>query len=397
MSWREDLQPASIGGVPIEVISSTASFGRRIAMHEYPKRDIPMAEDMGRKLREHGLTAFVIGDDFRTKRDNVIEVCEKGGALELVHPDYGRMQVVIESLDVSHDITEGGMARLQFTIKEAGESKYPSASASTQTQVQSAADAMEAASTADFAKGLGVQGLPAFVADDAVAQFSNALSMLESGLDTAVFVTGDPLGALQNELSTLITTPSTLANRFFGLFNKASSVISNISRGSDNTRNVSRINAVVSLASQFTTTSTVTGTPARQTATNNSNAIKALVRQALITQSAGMISQIDLPVYDDAVSLKTDLLAAIDDELLTANDDVYVPLETLRAKVNADTNTRIKNAARIQVIQPSEIKSALVLAYDLYENVAREDEIINRNKVRHPGFVPAEEIKVLSV
>jgi prophage DNA circulation protein len=47
-------------------------------------------------------------------------------------------------------------------------------------------------------------------------------------------------------------------------------------------------------------------------------------------------------------------------------------------------------------VTPAEPLPALVLAYDLYEDVARDGEITARNKIRHPGFVPAEKLKVLS-
>jgi len=58
--------------------------------------------------------------------------------------------------------------------------------------------------------------------------------------------------------------------------------------------------------------------------------------------------------------------------------------------------SRIQDAARLREITPSEVQPALALAYDLYESVDREGEIIARNRLRHPGFVPVEKIKVLT-
>ena len=39
---------------------------------------------------------------------------------------------------------------------------------------------------------------------------------------------------------------------------------------------------------------------------------------------------------------------------------------------------------------------ALVLAYDLYEDAARADEIATRNRINHPGFLPPIPLQVLS-
>ena len=51
-SWREDLRPASFRGVPFLVDESHVVIGRRVVLHEYPLRDKPYAEDLG-KNREY--------------------------------------------------------------------------------------------------------------------------------------------------------------------------------------------------------------------------------------------------------------------------------------------------------------------------------------------------------
>jgi prophage DNA circulation protein len=39
---------------------------------------------------------------------------------------------------------------------------------------------------------------------------------------------------------------------------------------------------------------------------------------------------------------------------------------------------------------------ALVLAYDYYGDASRDSEIIERNNVKHGGFVPSEPLKMLN-
>lgn len=398
MSWREQLQAASFRGVPFEVDSGEDSFGQRAEVHEYPKRNEPYVEPLGSKAKTGSFDAFVIGEDCRDKRDALLAALEKDGAGELVHPHFGRLNVIFQDVSVRFDRTEGGMYRFTLGFVRAGELKYPSAAASTQSQVAIAADAVEAAASEDFADVFSVDDMPSIASESAVSQLSTILTLLETGLAAAVLISGNPIGELSDELGDLVQTPATLASRFFGLFNKAGSVVANVSNlSSDNLLNFLNVNSVINLINRFSNNTSTGSTPTRKAIIRNENALNALTRQALITQSAGMISQTELPVYDDAVEIKKSLLDAIDAELLLASDTVYVPLETLRARVNADTNARIKDSARIRTIKSNEVQPALVLAYDLYEDVDREFEIISRNKVRHPGFVPAEEIKVLSV
>lgn len=44
--WRDRLRDASFRGVPFSVDDDDASFGRRVQLHEYPKRDKPYTEDL---------------------------------------------------------------------------------------------------------------------------------------------------------------------------------------------------------------------------------------------------------------------------------------------------------------------------------------------------------------
>ena len=58
------LRRASFRGVPFEVTSSNLSIGRRTQTFEYPQRDDPFTEDMGRSKRTIRITAFVVGYDY---------------------------------------------------------------------------------------------------------------------------------------------------------------------------------------------------------------------------------------------------------------------------------------------------------------------------------------------
>ncbi|WP_431355959.1 DNA circularization N-terminal domain-containing protein, partial [Algimonas porphyrae] len=51
MSWRDQLEKASFRGVPFHVSRSGGEVGRRVQLTEYPLRDRPYAEDLGRKAR----------------------------------------------------------------------------------------------------------------------------------------------------------------------------------------------------------------------------------------------------------------------------------------------------------------------------------------------------------
>src|SRR5262245_59263736 len=101
--WRERLRPASFRNAIFHVEVGGKTSGRRIALHEYPKRDTPFAEDMGRRTRVYDITGYVIewdrqlGRDYTKPRDTLIEALEKEGPATLIHPTlHDDLKVVCE-------------------------------------------------------------------------------------------------------------------------------------------------------------------------------------------------------------------------------------------------------------------------------------------------------------
>lgn len=59
-NWRARLRVAKFKGAPFYVDQQGRSSGRRTVVHEYPKRDIPYAEDMGRHALRYQITGYLI-------------------------------------------------------------------------------------------------------------------------------------------------------------------------------------------------------------------------------------------------------------------------------------------------------------------------------------------------
>ena len=68
----------------------------------------------------------------------------------------------------------------------------------------------------------------------------------------------------------------------------------------------------------------------------------------------------------------------------------------MRAGVNRYVLAESATASRLTTYTPGTTLPAVVLAYDLYEDASRSDELVRRNGLSHPGFVPPEPLKVLS-
>ena len=74
MSWRDDLRPASFRGVGFHVADHETPTGRRLVVEDFPERDTPGYQDMGKNWRDPiRLNAFVWGPDYMARRDALLD------------------------------------------------------------------------------------------------------------------------------------------------------------------------------------------------------------------------------------------------------------------------------------------------------------------------------------
>lgn len=156
--WRNIIlsQPASFRSIVFHVDAGNRASGRRTALHEYPKRNDPYAEDMGRQARRFSFTAYLIYRpvariyDYVTNRKALYEALEQDDAGMLIHPVFapGGMMVMCEHFSMSETRERGGYTSYDIQFVEAGNSVSTGSgiSLNTRSDVQSrAADVLSSA------------------------------------------------------------------------------------------------------------------------------------------------------------------------------------------------------------------------------------------------------------
>lgn len=416
---RLQLQPASFRGVPFHVNAAGVEAGRRVQVHEYPQRDKPWAEDLGRATRAFTVDAFVIGADYIQQANALISAAEQEGPGTLVHPWMGSLQVTLKDLLRVNFDASLGQAVVSFSFVEPGELAFPAAADSTPALSQMAADNLSAAGAESFADVFEVSGLPSFVSD--LAGFNLAKSF---GFASSLGASFAPLSAWARQLGgyataaqSLMGLPATLGAQIMDWFD-LSGIVASLSLGG------------LSLGPTFATAAAaapttdplavmalgivglagnggaggvlnapipaITATPARRQAIQNNAAINAVVRRALLAQAVGISSRVDATVQTAAHAVRDALCQALDLESLIADDASYEALQAARRSVWTDLTARASGGARLVDYTPAEVLPALVIAYDRYEDAGRAVELASRNNILHPGFVPLRTLQVLS-
>ncbi len=171
-AWQLSLLPASFRGVPFGVRSTGWRTGRRAVTHEFPFRDLPYTEDLGRSARRLAFSGFVVGDDAGQQAGRLLNACEQKGAGELVHPIYGNVKQQLLSVETEERWDNGRVIEFRFQFVEPGEVFYPTTATDTQAVTAFQSDSAEPRIVSDYrttseSVGDGSQGATAPAAPEA--------------------------------------------------------------------------------------------------------------------------------------------------------------------------------------------------------------------------------------
>ncbi|MGA0569651.1 DNA circularization protein [Variovorax sp. VNK109] len=412
MAWRDELHQtsftrngqsvqapgASFRGVPFHTVDAELGVGRRTVAHEYPQRDDPFPEDLGRRARTWNVEGYVIGDNFLAERNALWEALETAGPGELIHPLYGVLWVSVQDVArIRTTAREGGIARFTITFIEAGGNELPNALPDTTQQVDTASQAVDDAAGEAYCSAADVSG-PQVLADTQASSFGQDLQGL---LKTVRQVTSTEglanlvrnVSLVSGDLTALIRTPVNLVQNLQSLQQQLVAAVSRPLSA------FAEFRAVFGGNSRSSSSAYAGGTRSRLSM--NENARADLQRRTAISQQARMltiaISDGAVETADQALALRDALLAQIDSELETTDPDVATAqaLSALRTAVTRDVSVRAELLQQRSTFTSHAVLPALVLAHRVYQDATRADELVTRNAVANPAFVPAGEVEIL--
>jgi prophage DNA circulation protein len=143
--WRTKYQTAWFRGISFHVETDVRAGGRRVALHQYPKRNVPYAEDMGRTARTFQVQGYLIGSTYLASKNSLIDALEEDGpgSLRLPMPyEMSDVTVMVQSYSISETREKGGYCAIDMTFVEYGDPNYRS-NVSTPAQIEQSAQKVE--------------------------------------------------------------------------------------------------------------------------------------------------------------------------------------------------------------------------------------------------------------
>ena len=407
MSWEESYRKGSFRGVPFVTKDDLLRGGRRGVVHEYPMRNLPYPQDIGKKARRYQLNAILVGDDYMMQRDALIGALETPGPGILVHPYYGQVEVALDGeYTISQTTENGGMCRVTATFVDAGANVFPAAVADTAAAMKAAANAVDVAAAEQFAKAISVAGLPEVVKknliDDLMDKADTWLDKVAGAIPTIPQQVYDVLAkarTLSAKLAGLIHKPLDLAREVQAIWKSVTGIFDlpadavkaygRLFRQRADERNTSA-NLGRSNSGAFVQSSSVSLMSKTASAlATNALAVEQLETLAMISNAAKSISLSQFDNAADAAVATYLLTEEIEAAMLVADDNTFIALRDLRVTLKADMDQRSVDLPRINSIILPESTPTLVALHQLFGKVspAAEADFIARNKLRHPGFV----------
>ncbi len=404
--WRDQYQSGSFRGAEFRTQRHDTSGGRRTVVHELPGRDEPVVEDLGRMPGSYSVEVFVAGTEYFSDRDRLLDALNASGPGTLVHPWLGRMQVSVIDFQLTESTEEGGVGFFRISFVEAGLPVAANQGSDSRSQSIDAADAATGAAPARFADRFSVQGMPAFVEQSAAAIVGGLATVtrfraaIGGGIGPALRTFEQGLAALG--VSGLLRSPFQLGTTLVGLV-QAVGALTGSSR-----RRISAFSAMAAyepaqdpalgtaIATMSSYTALTAPTPTRRVEVANRDALTHVFRLSAAAELTRAIAGASFSSREEAQAVRAASVDVLDRAIRWASDsgedERAADYEALRRAIVRDIQQRSPGLPTLATIDTHASEPAIVVANRLAGHAAaaaRADDLVARNRVAHPAFLPA--------
>ena len=417
MPWRDRYLDGSFRGVPFKTVSAVTTVGQRKAIYELPFNDDGVKGlPLGRKARRYQLTVFVIGGDYDRDRDKLMEAIEAPGPGLLVHPYLGSVMVEVEAeISVSESTDSGGLAEFSFSAVQSQAALLvtagPAVVEDTRGNLQTAAAAVQVAAKTEYVRNFSLEDVRDYVQQanlETLDQLIADLRELNATVSTALAVpahAAHQIAQLAAESVQLIFTPQECADAIedalASMINSLVTVAAAV--GPDSVRPESSFVAAVDALAASTMALTLTTQGAGKLGTDpepddqaedirrNHAALKHMMRSLALATTAEASGNATFDSSQQALAIRDALVTALEDEAASVvagiehDADPISALQDLRAAVFAHLTAL--ELQQLTTYVPADVTSSFQLAYELYGDASRFEEIERRNQLDNPSFI----------
>ena len=402
--WTSTLWPASFMGVPFYVSRDERPGKRRLVVHELPMRDDAFVQDLGLGAPKFMVEAYQLSDSADADALGLEAVLSKGGIGPLSLPTLGVVMARAEEWKPIFDADKLGYIGWSITfVKDDGGGVLTSVFYEV-AEIFAAAEALaDVAATVIGALELAGQIGP--VVTSAQSGYQTALAML-AVLSTSETMDPDTAAAVNTQVQTLYAASgadfiggsvnSALGGslidlaRLIGDGMASDDAARTFGAATDTVPNMGMAGSIAALSPA----QPWLGTVAQQATVRNGARLSVALRLAWISAYAEAIGRQTFASREDGINARAQMTERLDIALNEASGaemvDVYEAIAAMQGRLADYLSRQITTLAPVITLSAANSLPALLWAWRLYADPTRADELVSRNDVTHPLFMPLE-------
>lgn len=404
MAWREDQREfAQLDGkdFPYEEVSD--SGGADGVIHDIATSGRPVYEAIGKGADIFNVSALFVGEEYLSDMDDLIEILDKPQTHQFVHPYRGRFKVALDGkYTIVNRRNESGMCRLNFRLVATEDQLFPLIR-DPSFDVVDQVGLMNLAlidsygrrfNLGTFAKQIiGTIGLATAAMRNVEGKIQAAMNIAES-FGGAVTGFTDQATALLRKPGDMVTSMTSTAIGIIGTIATSADDLP-----SRNTRAFTTLTqSMREIFSQERPEDPTLNTP--EGALEQENSIQWWIanRISFLGAASQTVTDMVFTSSDEVNLFRSEFLQFFDEiaEDPSLDDQMYSEIRQLKAALVAYLQGVAQELPELTTFRTTQPLPALVINYAIYGNNDRNLELVDRNDVTHPMFVPPRNLEILS-
>lgn len=360
------LKYASFKGVRFEVERHEDAFKRNIIKHPIALENEALYENNG--VEDEGLTidGFLAGPDASYSVDLLRKKLIENKVGRLIHPYYGMIDVLCKGYSIKESLKEMGKVNLKLSFVEISSGKNKDGlieNASNRLKITQ--EWIDHNVIDPFVDALEFIRVPSYVLGSSVQIISNINSFIHSN---------NGLGIFGDELATIGDSTNDLQGEFDRSLNSLSSLAHSIVNG---IRKFPRLETAFNLYDRIERPSLVGQSPksAEYLAIENQRAFSDLIGYAVLIRTLDEIENNPNKNYETPIKRSLEIIKKHSED--PSNDRNFTTCYLFKKIIRH--SIKRKKKVFLDTWQPS-----LVLAYDHYQSLDAEENLLEANQIYNP-------------
>lgn len=205
----------SYKGIEFFCVTHDQSGGRRIQKHQFPNRDKPYPEDLGREGEDISIKIICSGENYDLERNNLIKLFSSEGPGELIVPWLEATFVQHGKYSVRHSNKDGGYCEFTVNFTEMNNPSFPTSENTLENEINATSLMLLDESIIDFQDGYDTNSITAQVEES----FDNLMTGIQdvysvtSSAAASIFEASVFISQIKSDIRGVLTKPFILADQ----------------------------------------------------------------------------------------------------------------------------------------------------------------------------------------